>query len=161
MDAKLYPLAFYAMAISNYCECALDDRYLSNIFHKLDEVKQSLLIEMGEKISTLENKAGEKIYTLENKVDRLLNAMQGCHRYNDTRGKLLFEGKENKYKLSRRRHKKKTKLGAYFVIANSYVTKGIFHHYHLDESTFILGASGVILISFHFSWDATFYGVTY
>ena len=73
------------MTISNYCDCANDIKYVTNIhiLHKLEEVKQSLLFEMDEKISSLESK-----------VNRLLNEMQGCSRYNDTRGKLLLQGKE-------------------------------------------------------------------
>ena len=29
---------------------------------------------------------------------------------------------------------------------NRFVTNGLSHSYHLDESTFILGASGIILL---------------
>ena len=72
MDAKLYLLAFYAMTISNDCDCAHDDKYLTRILHKLDEVK----FEMDEKISTLENKVDEKISTLENKVDEKISTLE-------------------------------------------------------------------------------------
>ena len=98
MGAKFNLLAFLFMTISTYGDCAHDDKYLSNILHKLDEVKQSLLFEIEEKISTLENKVdkiftlenkvGETISTLESKVDKLLGEEQTCRRYNDTQGKL-------------------------------------------------------------------------
>ena len=81
MDAKLYLLAFYAMTISNYCDGADDEKYLTGILEKL--------VEMDRKISAMENKV-DKISTLENKVDRLLNEMQGCDRSNYTGGKLLL-----------------------------------------------------------------------
>ena len=35
---------------------------------------------------------------------------------------------------------------ALFSVFFPYLTNGFFHHYHLGESTFILGASGVIFI---------------
>ena len=56
---------------------------------------------------------------------------------------------------------------------NPYLTNGFSHHYHLGESTFILGTSGVILIFFipfldgnplskqnSPRWDAAFCGFT-
>ena len=57
-------------------------------------------------------------------------------------------------------------------IINPYLTNGFSHHYHLEESTFILGALGVILNFIPFinenplskqnspRWDAAFCGVT-
>ena len=81
MDAKHYLLAYLAMTISNYCDGADDDKYLTKILDKLAE--------MDKKISAMENKV-DKISTLEHKVDRLLNEMQGCDRSNYTGGKLLL-----------------------------------------------------------------------
>ena len=77
MDAKLYLLAFYALTISNYCDGADDDKYLTKILDKLVEIdeKISTLENKVDKISTLENRV-DRISTLENKVDRLLNEMQ-------------------------------------------------------------------------------------
>ena len=57
---------------------------------------------------------------------------------------------------------------------NPYLTNGFSHHYHLDESTFILGVLRVIFIFISFfneisqckqnsprwEWDAAFCGVT-
>ena len=47
---------------------------------------------------------------------------------------------------------------------NQLVTNGLSHHYHLDESTFILGAAGVtfsflfcILLHIHRQWNRTVY----
>ena len=88
---KLFQLAFYIMTISNFCDCAHDDKFLTKTLEKLVEMDEKISRQENkmDKISTLENKV-DKISTLENKVDRLLNEIQGCVRYDDTRGKLLL-----------------------------------------------------------------------